>query len=1046
MSGRTRSTIGSVLSFVGTIVSYVGGIYSWVGWILVAAGAALSYDGQKRQQREAELRARQSSRSASIKGNVRSSHEHHLMVCGEARVGGTVVLVGTKDGPDLPNQYLYIGIAHSIAHAGGCEGITDFWIDDTKVTAAQLSGDPNTAFVDVNAGDLNGLVSIRHFRGTSTQTPDSGLVSDGIEASTNYRRGTAYTIVRLKRTTDDELFRRAFKYGIPILTVSLKGIRAYDPRLDSTNGGAGSHRYADPLTWAYTDNAILLAATYSILGKSDGGFGRPATGIDWPSVASAASVCDETKAIPGPATRARFPAGGVLNTADKREVNLQKLLDASMGKKVTIGGKWKFYAASYRTPVIAIDQTWLAGPIKIITRSPIEAIYNAVRVTFDDASQDFKTVDAPPSTSSTYETQDGGQRVWQDLTLPMVSNSYDAQYLAQIQHKRSRYQMIVSLVLNLKALDIETWETVTLSLPDIGSPANTVLAGKVFRVVDLRPGRNGIEVTLQEDNSAIYTVETMQVPNTGSAPSPGSETPPAMTGLAAQATADGIVLTFNNPPIYLSSRVQIERASSSGGSFSVIGSVAAGTTVYVDREVAGGTWYYKVRARTRTGTLGAYSSEVSATAKMAADTGGITVLNAGFEGGDRDWTEDASGWVVTNDAGNARSGTWVAKITGTGSSVTKNSTNDRMVPVTPGTIVDAYAFLKSSATANGTARVRIRWLDSAFAELSTTDGTAIIGSSTPYTQSRAIAAAPANAFFAQLQFRVASFSSASPQAWYADDALMIVTPKEPYNLTVAGSGQTLGDQRNEVLLMGLNRQPAVATTSPLSSSDAGSTATISVASHTVQGGFGTISYNSGSITGLAFGTDYYVYADDPTYAGGAVTYVATTTPSTVTANSGRYFVGSILTVNDGGGGGGPGGGCVWEQCWLSKFTQARDAKPKDTLHVMDDDGCFYESCVESVDGITMQPCIEIEMTGGAKLTCSESTPFTLEHLASLWATDLRVGMKLATRYGGLIAWEPIKAISRVGDKPVVHIHAFGMSYAAGHSPDALVISHNPQKP
>lgn len=100
------------------------------------------------------------------------------------------------------------------------------------------------------------------------------------------------------------------------------------------------------------------------------------------------------------------------------------------------------------------------------------------------------------------------------------------------------------------------------------------------------------------------------------------------------------------------------------------------------------------------------------------------------------------------------------------------------------------------------------------------------------------------------------------------------------------------------------------TAQPLTASDAGSDATISIASHSVQFGFGVVAYNSGSITGLSFSTLYYVYTDDPTYAGGAVTYLATTNANNITANDGRYYVGSVTTPANGAGdtGGGWGGG------------------------------------------------------------------------------------------------------------------------------------------
>jgi len=63
----------------------------------------------------------------------------------------------------------------------------------------------------------------------------------------------------------------------------------------------------------------------------------------------------------------------------------------------------------------------------------------------------------------------------------------------------------------------------------------------------------------------------------------------------------------------------------------------------------------------------------------------------------------------------------------------------------------------------------------------------------------------------------------------------------------------------------------------------------------VQYGFGKTSYNSGSVSGLSTNTTYYVYAADAGYAGGAVTYQATTNPQTVVSSNAYYYVGSITT-------------------------------------------------------------------------------------------------------------------------------------------------------
>lgn len=84
---------------------------------------------------------------------------------------------------------------------------------------------------------------------------------------------------------------------------------------------------------------------------------------------------------------------------------------------------------------------------------------------------------------------------------------------------------------------------------------------------------------------------------------------------------------------------------------------------------------------------------------------------------------------------------------------------------------------------------------------------------------------------------------------------------------------------------------------PLTSTGSASTAEIAIAAHTVQYGFGTVSYSAGSITGLTPLTLYFIYADDTDYEGGAVAYTATTSQQTVTASNGRYYVGAITAAN-----------------------------------------------------------------------------------------------------------------------------------------------------
>lgn len=90
--------------------------------------------------------------------------------------------------------------------------------------------------------------------------------------------------------------------------------------------------------------------------------------------------------------------------------------------------------------------------------------------------------------------------------------------------------------------------------------------------------------------------------------------------------------------------------------------------------------------------------------------------------------------------------------------------------------------------------------------------------------------------------------------------------------------------------------------SVLTSADNGTNANIVIANHTRKYGNSTsVAVTGATITG-AYGTLYYVYYDDPTRAGGAVTYHTDTNPNVAANNaaSGRHYVGSITTAAAGG--------------------------------------------------------------------------------------------------------------------------------------------------
>jgi hypothetical protein len=100
----------------------------------------------------------------------------------------------------------------------------------------------------------------------------------------------------------------------------------------------------------------------------------------------------------------------------------------------------------------------------------------------------------------------------------------------------------------------------------------------------------------------------------------------------------------------------------------------------------------------------------------------------------------------------------------------------------------------------------------------------------------------------------------------------------------------------------------------VTATDAGADVTIALSAHTRVYGDGTsVSVNAGNLTGQPYSTTVYVYYDQASRAGGAVTYVATLNIDDVAQLNDRHSVASVITPaaaappNNGGGVRPPGG-------------------------------------------------------------------------------------------------------------------------------------------
>ncbi|WP_444884521.1 hypothetical protein [Microbulbifer sp. PSTR4-B] len=234
---------------------------------------------------------------------------------------------------------------------------------------------------------------------------------------------------------------------------------------------------------------------------------------------------------------------------------------------------------------------------------------------------------------------------------------------------------------------------------------------------------------------------------------------------------------------------------------------------------------------------------------------------------------------------------------------------------------------------------------------------------------------------------------------------------------------------------------------PLTARDDGSTAKITVASHTVQYGFGAVSYNSGSITGLSFSRKYYVYCDDEGYEGGAVTYKATTSFTVLAANTHRRYVGTITTPSNGGGGTIPTDPwCVDYDTLLPDGRYVRDLQPGDLVECIDvvtgERGMFPLRAM----GSGKEMCYSLRTPEGAEIWQSESTPMDLPD-GSIVRTPHMLGKPAYVLCHGASQLSTVTEIRKLGPRRVLKPDFGDRMFFAGRQAELTIATHNArQKP
>lgn len=430
---------------------------------------------------------------AGVRGSIQTGGDNPLaFMMGFYGTAGQLEYAGTwGNSGETPNAYFTKVISLSDIPVND---ITGMFVNGEKVTInATADGDKGFPIDEYTTGSTKHLW-VKFYTGTQT-TRDAllgtafGTDADRPWNTTHVGRGVAYAVVTA-------LVNRELFAGLPEYLFEVEGIKLYDPRLDTTAGGSGSHRLATPSTWEYSDNPVV--AIYNIL------CGIYYDGTDWmwgpQNIAQARlpyanwsaemDKCDALVSLAAGGTQKRFRFGLEVSVDQEPHAVIGELLKACEGRIAEIGGLYKILVGEPGSSVKSItDEDMVITEGQSFEPFPgLESTYNGITATYPEPLEAWESKEAPARYDTALKTEDDGRR------LPFSTDFKAVPYALQVQRI-----MLASLNETRRfrrhsaTMPAEWWEYEPLDVFDWTSDRNGYTAKEfLITVMDDLPNGNQI--------------------------------------------------------------------------------------------------------------------------------------------------------------------------------------------------------------------------------------------------------------------------------------------------------------------------------------------------------------------------------------------------------------------------------------------------------------------------------------------------------------------------------------------------------------------------
>lgn len=382
------------------------------------------------------------------------------------------------DGSSPPNAYLTYVIGLGDVPITGLTGrviINDQW--------AALSSAPATSLPEFGVtveGQYANRCWFRFHDGSQTEADPWMLSTFGSYPERPWLadmvgRGIPHVIATFERVP--ELFP-----GEPRLRFEALGIKLYDPRKDSSVGGTGLHRWADPATWEFSENPKVIE--YNIRrGLRIEGFGvwggnAEAGDLPLDNWFAAMNACDVQVDNGEGGTEPAYVFGFEFSTEDEPRQIIDEINRSCGGETVEVGGVYKTRVGGVGLPVYFMTDgdILVSRPRELEPFLGLEDTFNAISCSFPDPSILWEPREGAPLTNAALELEDGSiewdwqsagfvrrpRRLLKQVSLPAVSNPRQVQRLisAMVAEGRKQIRHVLSLppsALLLEPLDAVSW-------------------------------------------------------------------------------------------------------------------------------------------------------------------------------------------------------------------------------------------------------------------------------------------------------------------------------------------------------------------------------------------------------------------------------------------------------------------------------------------------------------------------------------------------------------------------------------------------------------